>query len=371
MALMNRCPFCMGSLPLNAVTCEHCKFGVTPGTCYACKKQNAPAAGVCAYCGGKYLIVDESGLNAAVKKKKEPAPPPVKEPPKPAAERPKPAVETPDPVAEQPKPASLSPQTTPSRALPKGFEKLTDELNEATGFPVAARCLADAAEMALIPAGKFSMGALDEEGARDEHPCHVVSLEAFYIDKRQVSVAQFRKFCAATKREMREQPPWSGDAYPVVNVNWYDATAYCEWARKSLPTEAEWEKAARSGIEATYSFGENEREIGDYTWYAANSKQQAHPSGEKKPNNYGLHEMPGNVLEWCLDGYGENYYEITPEADPRGSDSAIVIVCRGAAWDLDGDYARCAKRGFRQPDARRDNLGFRCVSSFLTPLEKA
>ncbi|MBI4803098.1 MAG: SUMF1/EgtB/PvdO family nonheme iron enzyme [Elusimicrobia bacterium] len=355
MALMNRCPFCMGSVPPNAVTCGHCGLTITPGTCYACKKENAPAAGVCAYCGGKYLIVNESKLNAPVKKKEEPAPPAVKEPS--------------EPIPEPPKPAPLSPQTAPPRALPKGFDGLTDKLDEATGCPVAARCRADAAEMALIPAGKFSMGALEEEGARDEHPCREISLEAFYIDKCKVSVAQFRKFCAAAKREMREQPPWSGDAYPVVNVNFYDAAAYCEWAGKSLPTEAQWEKAARGGVEATYSFGENEKEIGDYTWYAANSKQQAHPVGEKKPNNYGLHDMPGNVLEWCLDGYDENYYKTAPEADPGGSDSAIVIVCRGAAYNLDGDYARCARRGFRQPDARQNNLGFRCVLSFRASLE--
>lgn len=416
MALMNKCPFCMATVATAAATCEYCGSSISTGTCYSCKKPNAPGATVCASCGGKYLVgvepqfvptvkekpahVPDKGIHAgrpqefpelAPAQRAEIAAMLAKDEPQPEPDGPDEPEEEPDeeleerreegqeedqeeeqpaePDGENPEPAPAAPPPVPRKAvMPKGYEKMSEKLDDDNGLPVAVRCQGDNSEMVMVPASAFVMGAPDDEGEGDEHPRREVWLEAFYIDKHKVTVAQFRKFCTIMRREMREQPPWSTDAHPVVNVSWYDAAAYCEWAGKLLPTEAQWEKSARSGTSTKYNSGDSEKGQEERAWYAANSGRQAHPNGGKNPNNYGLYDMPGNTLEWCQDGYEEDYYGHAPDMDPRGSDSASVLVCRGAAWNLDAGYLRCARRGSRPPDHKADNIGFRCVSVYLPTL---
>lgn len=404
MALMNKCPFCMATVASAAATCEYCGLSIATGTCYACKKPNAPGAAVCAFCGGKYLVGVEPRFVPTVKEKPAPSPDKginavrpaefpelapaqraeiasllAKDEPRPVPDGADEREEAPDEEQEEELteelgeetggPAPAAPPPAPRKAvMPKGYEKMSDKLDDDNGLPVAVRCLGDNSEMAMIPASAFVMGSPAGEGEADEHPCREVWLEAFYIDRHKVTVAQFKKFCTMMRREMREQPSWSTDSHPVVNVSWYDAAAYCEWAGKQLPSEAQWEKAARAGSAAKFNSGDNEKGQGEYAWYAANSNRQAHPNGRKMPNSYGLYDMPGNTLEWCQDGYEEDYYGHAPDMDPRGSDSASVLVCRGAAWNLDAGHLRCARRGFRPPDCKADNLGFRCVSVYLETL---
>lgn len=222
-----------------------------------------------------------------------------------------------------------------------------------------ARYQARINNMVLIPAGEFQMGSL--EGERDEYPRHMVYLDAYYIDKHEVTVGQYKDFAKDAGRAMREQESWSTDRHPIVNVDWHDADAYCKWAGGRLPTEAEWEKAARGGTNTTYSFADDKSKLGEYAWYSGNSNRQAHPVGQKKANQYGLYDMHGNVWEWVSDWYYEDYYRNSPEKNPQGPDSGSLRGLRGGAW-LHGNL-RAAARYWNFPDYDPTDHynGFRCV----------
>jgi formylglycine-generating enzyme required for sulfatase activity len=166
--------------------------------------------------------------------------------------------------------------------------------------------------LARIPAGEFEMGSPEGQGEPDEHPRRKVFLDAYSIDRFPVTVLQYRQFARETGRAMHERPAWNGDDHPVVYVSWHDAQAYCLWAGRRLPTEAEWEKAARGGTGTRYSFGDDEKDLGGYAWYIDNSSGTTHPVGAKKPNPYGLYDMNGNVYEWVSDWYSEDYYGKSP-----------------------------------------------------------
>jgi formylglycine-generating enzyme required for sulfatase activity len=196
-------------------------------------------------------------------------------------------------------------------------------------------------DMALIPAGEFIMGSPEGEGIEDERPQHKVYLDAFFMDKYDVTVAQYAKFSKATKTRMFDQPAGSEDNAPVVEVDWDEAFAYCKWAGKRLPTEAEWEKAARGGAGGKWSFGSDENQLRDYAWYANNSGSQLHPVGQKKPNQYGLYDMAGNVDQLVQDWYYDEYYKETPDANPPGPIPAAKRVLRGGA------QRNCAVRPLR------------------------
>jgi formylglycine-generating enzyme required for sulfatase activity/serine/threonine protein kinase len=217
-------------------------------------------------------------------------------------------------------------------------------------------------DMAAIPAGAFLMGSPEGEGNPDEHPRHEVYLSAFRIDRFPVTVAQYRGFSEAKGRAMREQPLWNKDDHPVVFVDWDDAAAYCRWLGKRLPTEAEFEKAARGGTDTRFSFGNDAGALGDHSWYAANAGMQTRPVGRKKPNGYGLHEMNGNVSQWTADWYAGDYYRKSPPRDPRGPAQGLKRAVRGGAWYFEKeDWSRPAFRSASLPDAVYDGRGFRCA----------
>ena len=218
-------------------------------------------------------------------------------------------------------------------------------------------------DMALIPAGEFIMGSPEGEGIEDERPQHKVYLDAFFMDKYDVTVAQYAKFSKATKTRMFDQPAGSEDNAPVVEVDWDEAFAYCKWAGKRLPTEAEWEKAARGGAGGKWSFGSDENQLRDYAWYANNSGSQLHPVGQKKPNQYGLYDMAGNVDQLVQDWYYDEYYKETPDANPPGPIPAAKRVLRGGAWMNEAYYTRAAARNGIAPFDRYDFLSFRCAKS--------
>ena len=215
------------------------------------------------------------------------------------------------------------------------------------------------APMVLIPAGEFWMGSPDGEGHDDERPRHRVSLAGFFLDQHPVTAGQFAVFCRRTRRPLPEQPPWGADDHPVVNVSWDDARAYCAWAGGRLPTEAQWERAARGGTQTRYYFGDDERLLGEYAWFRGNSGGQTQPVARKAPNPWGLYDMHGNVWEWVADWYAPGYYEISPPADPRGPETGRFRVLRGGSWSLFDVLCRSAARNRLLPRLRGLNLGFR------------
>lgn len=225
----------------------------------------------------------------------------------------------------------------------------------------------DGSILVEIPAGEFTMGSND--GYSDEEPVHTVYLDKYYIGKYEVTVGQFRKFCNATGKTMPEQPNWNNrDDHPVVNVSWNDAKAYCDWAGLRLPTEAEWEKAARGTDGRKYPWGSNwdgskcnhGSSTSPYTdasdGYEYTSPVGSFPSGVSP---YGAYDMAGNVWEWCNDWYDNKYYAGAPSSNPKGPSTGTYRVLRGGSWGLNDGSCRSALRNRFLPDSRINLGGFR------------
>jgi formylglycine-generating enzyme required for sulfatase activity len=232
----------------------------------------------------------------------------------------------------------------------------------------------DGAPMVLIPAGEFWMGSPDGEGTKDEHPRHQVSLDAFNMDKFEVTVARYAEFVRSTNRlkpRYWDQVDSSKHGnLPVVGVNWDDAEAYCRWNGKRLPTEAEWEKAARGTDGRTYPWG-NEgptprlANFGkDYTNVNnVYDERLARVDGDEAGKSpYGLHHMAGNVWEWTADWYDQQYYEKSPPQNPKGpsSDTGNKVL-RGGSFDNEPDDVRAVFRDWSSPPVRHNHFGVRCA----------
>jgi formylglycine-generating enzyme required for sulfatase activity len=218
-----------------------------------------------------------------------------------------------------------------------------------------------------IPAGTFRMGCSDgdKECYEDERPAHMVQITRdFWIGQTEVTVAAFERFAGI--KGVRVPPDQKSAKYPVMAVIWDEANAYCTWAGGRLPTEAEWEYAARGGT-TTVRYGD----LNAIAWTSANSQHMLHEVAKKQPNSYGLYDMLGNAWEWVADWYGSKYYEQSPAADPPGppvGDTLIqkgvdmpVKVIRGGAWIGFPGVARASYRYWFIPALRVANIGFRCV----------
>jgi formylglycine-generating enzyme required for sulfatase activity len=221
----------------------------------------------------------------------------------------------------------------------------------------------EAETMALIPAGQFLMGSPEGEGSPNERPAHEVSLEAYLMDRYEVAAAQYKIFADATGRKLIKPVPAGQENFPAVRVNWYDAQAYCGYYGKRLPTEAEWEYAARAGAGGKYSFGDDAGRLGEYAWFWGNSNKQLHPVGRKKPNQYGLYDMHGNALEWVADWYDAGYYELSTAKNPEGSAGGGEKSVRGGSAFVSADLCRSAARMRSTPDTAYSGRGFRCAVS--------
>ena len=247
----------------------------------------------------------------------------------------------------------------------------------------------DKAKMEWIPSGTYLMGAGKNEiddSMRFAKPTHKVELNGFYMDAYEVTVGQYKKFLAETGH--RALPDWVSqisptDGHPVVGVSWHDAVSYCQWVGKRLPTEAEWEYAARGGLSGKrYPWGDPApngsqcnyadknantvlTEINEeWTWsnmQVNDGYAKCAPVGRYEPNGYGLYDMGGNVSEWCADWYGKFYYKNTTSKNPLGPNSGTTRVLRGGSWPNSVKYIRVANRNDGNPDDRNSNCGFRCV----------
>jgi formylglycine-generating enzyme required for sulfatase activity len=254
----------------------------------------------------------------------------------------------------------------------------------------------DGMKMRLIPAGEFQMGSND--GDNDEKPVHTVYLDDYYIDETEVTNEQYCAFLndygknadAAGHELLDINSSWRliekvGDTYkpksgyeehPVIAVSWYGAAAYAQWLGARLPTEAEWEKAARGGLVGKkYPWGDGITHD-DANYDGTGGKDQwdgTSPVGNFQPNGYGLYDMAGNVWEWCADAYDSSYYSESPKNNPKGSwrivifknnDFTIVTsrrVLRGGSWSNNNtNYLRCADRDFNEPTNTGYYYGFRC-----------
>jgi formylglycine-generating enzyme required for sulfatase activity len=229
-----------------------------------------------------------------------------------------------------------------------------------------------------IPAGKFQMGCSNgDTDCRHDHglvtkrddaesPAHAVTIsKGFWLGKTPVTVGAYKKFAAAKTLAMPPadltNPGWKAENHPMVNMGWNDAVSYCAWASGRLPTEAEWEYAARGGSTAA-RYGE----LDAVAWYKANSAAGrggpgTHPVATKQANGFGLYDMLGNVEEWTSDWYDAGYYAQSPAADPQGPATGKYRVQRGGSWF---DMAANIRVSQRNPEAvgnKYDWFGLRCV----------
>ncbi|MGH7255203.1 MAG: formylglycine-generating enzyme family protein, partial [Nitrospirales bacterium] len=228
----------------------------------------------------------------------------------------------------------------------------------------------DGAPMVLIPAGEFLMGSSEDKWP-EEQPPHRVSFEAFYLDKFEVTNELYDKFLQATLHQRPkywEQVELTEHAdLPVVGVDWNDAEAYCRWAGKRLPTEAEWEYAARGTDGRTYPWGNAAltEEVANYGkgWSHKFYKDRLAParSYEESKSPFGIYNMAGNVWEWVADWYDNKYYEQSPEKNPPGPPDGSKKVMRGGSWNFSGEYVRTTTRLYDIPKHRAADLGFRCA----------
>jgi len=227
----------------------------------------------------------------------------------------------------------------------------------------------DGLKYVWIPPGTFIMGCSPDDGEcrANEKPAHRVTItKGFWMGQTEVTVAAYRRFTGSTGAQMPPPPDfnagWHNQDMPITNVSWHDATAFCGWAGGRLPTEAEWEYAARAGsTEARYG------PIDEVAWYRKNSGQKTHDVAQKRANAFGLYDMLGNVWEWVNDWYGEDYYSASPERDPQGPDSAQVRVERGGSWPYDSGDDRASYRSANTPALGYHSSGFRCGGEVFAP----
>jgi formylglycine-generating enzyme required for sulfatase activity/predicted Ser/Thr protein kinase len=215
-----------------------------------------------------------------------------------------------------------------------------------------------------LPAGTFAMG--DAAGRSDEKPHRVTLTRPFYLGVHEVTNAQWKQVMGSVPSN------WKDDDHPVEQVSWQEALEFCRKLsalpeeRKAgrvyrLPTEAEWECACRAGATTRYSFGDDEKLLGDYGWFEKNSGSKTHPVGQKKPNAWGLYDMHGNVWEWCSDKFGD--YPDGAVTDPKGPSSGSGRVNRGGSWLSSAGNCRSASRDWFNPSNRNVYLGFRLALS--------
>jgi len=237
----------------------------------------------------------------------------------------------------------------------------------------------DGAPLKRIPAGEFLMGTSisKRDGSRNEYPERRIFLDAFYMDSLEITNGRYLEFVKATGHRIPEHPRdktltlWQGATvpaafkdHPVINVDWSDAAAYCAWAGRRLPTEAEWERAARGTTGRRFPWGDAEptRTLANYLnqWRNGGGLEPvgSHPQGASPE---GVQDLQGNVWEWVSDWYDPHYYEKGPLRNPKGPNEGTRKVMRGSGWESEAPLLRSAHRLSSDPKNRNHSLGFRCA----------
>ncbi len=239
-------------------------------------------------------------------------------------------------------------------------------------------------EMVLVEGGESYMGN-DYSDNFDERPEHLVNISSFFISKYEVTIDDYTRFCRATGNRV----PDGEDRNPINNITWEDAIMYCNWLSRAsrlekcynltrdsnrfvaviipdangyrLPTEAEWEFAAKGGIKSkSYAYsGSNDLE--EIAWSISNSGNASHEVGQKKPNEIGLYDLTGNAMEWCYDWYEKEYYKTSPSDNPSGPLSGVSKVCRGGNYMCRADVLRNTIRFSLEPAQPEGLAGIRLV----------
>lgn len=204
--------------------------------------------------------------------------------------------------------------------------------------------------MVVIPAGEYTSGSNE---FNDEQPKQNIYLDTFFIDIFEVTQKDFKKIMGRNPSEFR------GENLPVDHVSWYDSRDYCNKLAKRLPTEAEWEKAARSETLTQFYWGAEPDD--SFGWHWNNSNRRTHPVGQKKPNKFGIHDVSGNVWEWVSDWYDSKYYRVRSSNNPQSPFNGKHRVLRGGSFMDKPDGLRVTRRNWDLPGARFKNFGFRCA----------
>lgn len=222
-------------------------------------------------------------------------------------------------------------------------------------------------EFIYIKSGTFTMGSQETIEKHDEVPAHRVKVDSFLISMHEITQAQYQKIMG--KNPVRAKNKKDDPAIlPVHSVTWYEAMEFCKKFSKKykikarLPYEAEWEYACRAGTETKYFWG-NDADP-HYCWFRENSGLHVHPVGKKMPNQWGIHDMCGNLWEWCMDWYGADYYKNSPEDNPKGPAEGKYKILRGGSWESQKYSLRSANRQRTKPDDYGDDAGFRIVIDF-------
>jgi formylglycine-generating enzyme required for sulfatase activity len=217
-------------------------------------------------------------------------------------------------------------------------------------------------EFSPVPAGCFQMGDNSDNSEDDEKPVHEVCLDAFAIGTFEVTQLQWKKVMGNNPSQFKD----CGDNCPVESVSWIDVQTFISKLNKQsgsayrLPTEAEWEYAARSGgKQETFSGGNDPNKV---SWNEGNSGQTTHPVGKKAPNGLGIYDMSGNVWEWTADWYAEDFYGKSPKQNPAGPASGKFRVNRGGSWYIEADNVRTTIRSSSEPTRFTSNIGFRLAA---------
>jgi formylglycine-generating enzyme required for sulfatase activity len=223
-------------------------------------------------------------------------------------------------------------------------------------------------EMVFVPGGTFMMGSdpdADPNASDDELPQHEVTLDSFWIDRTEVTNAMYAQCVTdgdCEESAFADDADYNGASYPVIGVSWFDAENYCQWAGGRLPTEAEWEYAARGNDGRLYPWGNQVPtcELAQFNACSGNTVEVGSfsPAGDSWVE---AADMAGNVWEWVADWYDSDYYENAPANNPTGPESSDRKVLRGGGWRYYSQILRVAYRGYYTPGSRLDSVGYRCV----------
>ncbi|MDB5282510.1 MAG: Sulphatase-modifying factor protein [Bacteroidota bacterium] len=241
----------------------------------------------------------------------------------------------------------------------------------------------------LVEGGTYSMGT-DKMVETHEGPPHTVTVKGFYLAKTETTYEDYDKFCFETKYDTAGGAGWGRGKQPIVNVTWLEAVKYCNWLSAKeklskcylindttkevkyldtakgyrLPTEAEWEYAARGGNKSKNTLHAGGNDLSTVGWFAGNSGNRAMPVAQKAPNELGFYDMTGNVWEWCWDVYDWNYYKVSPAEDPKGPATGSYRVMRGGAFYNQPNYTHIVTRQNAGIGFKQNSVGFRVARTY-------